>query len=244
MLVLGARDTLDALTGRLRFAPSTEMAPLPCIVITNCGFGTPVTPVFSLPLLLFVKHCRGIVVVMARQAKGEHGFSAKNKYKSGDDDKDHKSDFSVESAEDLRIVLKHLVRRKFTSPQKIALFGGSHGGLAIGLSITKHPDLFGAAVVNNGLFDLLRYHLFNPPGVGAQGSPGPHASAAHYWRNSLWCEEYGCAEESPEDLIKMKSFSPLHNVGNLKNLKSFPHILLNTGNYSCKFTLLFLTKLS
>jgi hypothetical protein len=148
--------------------------------------------VFSLPLLLFVQHCGGIVVVVARQARGDRSGARRRRplryAGSGDADRDRDGaadgdgdgdgaafqpaprDGIAESAADLRTVLRHLARRGFSSPGQTALLGGSHGGLSLGLAATRHPELFAAAAVNHGLFDLLRYQLFNPPLDRGDGS--------------------------------------------------------------------------
>lgn len=149
VLVLGSRDTLDALTSTL------PTAPRPCIVVPPNGFGAPSSPVFSLPLLLFVQHCSGIVVVMARQARGDrsgngngngNGIGKRPVLHAGTGDADGDGavfppppprDGIAESAADLRTVLRHLARRGFSSPGQMALLGGSHAGVSLGLAIVK-----------------------------------------------------------------------------------------------------------
>jgi len=205
------------------------------------GFGVPITPVFSLPLLLFVKYCRGIVVLVAQQDKGRHRIGTKVFENKGvnrvSDNESRRFDLSP--------VLRHLIRKGYTSPSQIALFGGSHAGISIGLSLAKHPELFSAAVVNNGIFDLLRVHILNPPLLPHRPSAEVKGSnkdveegvtvetAPQYWRRSLWCEEYGCAEESIEECVRMKSISPLHCLADLPQTASFPAVLLNTRNSFC-----------
>ena len=271
-----SRDTLDALTARLHHsqAPLPPSAPRPCIVIPPNGFGAPATPVFSLPLLLFVQHCRGIVVLVARQARGDRsdcgtGGRGAGRHRGrrqglhvdgpGDADDDAaaaqppRRDGVAESAADLRTVLRHLIRRGFSSAGQMALLGGSHGGLSLGLAITGHPELFAAAVVNHGLFDLLRYQLFNPPhhhrdrdrdrghgrasssssatGRARGGGGGEDADVSPAERRrSLWGEEFGCASLSEQDLRRALALSPLHAAAESRAPQTpSPAVLLLAG---------------
>ena len=266
VLVLGQRDTLDSLTSRLRRSQPIPSTPRPCIVIAPPGFGAPVAPVFSLrkkrppyhivalnetieslvcaALLLFVQHCGGIVVLIARQARGDRSYSGRGKrprllYAADPEDADEQPsrDGVAESAADLRTVLQHLIRRGFTSPSQMALFGGSHGGLALGLSITQHAELFAAAVINNGLFDLLRYQIFNPAHNGGHGRTNNSTSTCAEdvtpsEQRSLWSEEYGCATQSEQDMQRMRSLSPLHAAASMTITpqKPPPAVMLHAGS--------------
>jgi len=239
LLLLAGRDVLDTITdSRLQSNESNphrqQQLTRPCIIYSYGGFGVPITPVFSLPLLLFVKYCRGIVVLVAQQDKGRHSIG--NKFFSSSDDSSNGCNDSRRF--DLSPVLRHLISKGYTSPSQIALFGGSHAGISIGLSLAKHPELFSAAVVNNGIFDLLRLHILNPPLLPHRPSADKNsnngsdegvkaATAPHYWRRSLWCEEYGCAEESVEECDRMKALSPLHCLAHLPPVATFPAVLLN-----------------
>jgi prolyl oligopeptidase len=81
--------------------------------------------------------------------------------------------------------------RGFTSPQKLAIFGGSNSGTLVGAVITQRPDLFRAALCIAPLLDMVRYHLFD--------------------RARVWADEYGTADD-PEDFRALLAYSPYHHV--------------------------------
>ena len=62
--------------------------------------------------------------------------------------------------DDFQFAAKHLVSRGYTSHSKLAINGNSNGGLLVGVSINQAPELFGAAVAEVGVMDMLRFHLF------------------------------------------------------------------------------------
>jgi len=85
-----------------------------------------------------------------------------------------------------------LIANGYTSNRKLAINGGSNGGLLTGACLTQRPDLYGAVVCEVPVIDMLRYHRFT---VG-----------------SFWVPEYGNAEEHAEHFQFMHAYSPLHNV--------------------------------
>jgi prolyl oligopeptidase len=84
-----------------------------------------------------------------------------------------------------------LVAEKYTSPQKLAIMGGSNGGLLVGAVMTQRPELFAACLPVVGVMDMLRYDQF---------------TAGHFWR-----EEFGSAED-PEEFHALLAYSPYHNL--------------------------------
>lgn len=84
-----------------------------------------------------------------------------------------------------------LIETGQTSPDKLAIFGGSNSGLLVGAAMTQRPDLFRAVVSMVPMLDMLRYHLFDN---------------AHVWK-----EEFGTAED-PDDFAALASYSPYHQV--------------------------------
>jgi prolyl oligopeptidase len=102
---------------------------------------------------------------------------------------------------------EYLIREKYTSPPKLAIGGGSNGGLLVGACLNQRPDLFGAALPAVGVMDMLRFHKFT---IG--------------W---AWTSDYGSAEtrEGFETLIK---YSPLHNI---RPGVKYPATLVTTADH-------------
>lgn len=100
-----------------------------------------------------------------------------------------------------------LVEHKYTSPARLAIAGGSNGGLLVGACLNQRPELFGCAVSMVGVLDMLRYHKFT---VG-------HA----------WVPEYGCAD-NPSHFAFLRAYSPLHNI---RSGVPYPAVLLTTGDH-------------
>jgi prolyl oligopeptidase len=94
--------------------------------------------------------------------------------------------------DDFIAVAEDLVRRKITSPEHLGIMGGSNGGLLMGVMLTQRPELFGAAVVQVPLLDMLRYHLLL---AGAS-----------------WVDEYG-SPDVPEERAWLEQLSPFHRLG-------------------------------
>jgi prolyl oligopeptidase len=93
--------------------------------------------------------------------------------------------------------------------KKIAICGASNGGLTVGAVICQRPDLFGAAIADNGLFDMLKFSFH---GLG--------------W---AWQSEYGSVEVESE-FAALRAYSPYHQVAKLKvKTSDFPHLLINAS---------------
>jgi len=93
--------------------------------------------------------------------------------------------------DDFIAVAQDLVQRGFTSPQHLGIQGGSQGGLLVGTAFTQRPDLFGAAIVQIPLFDMLRYHLIG--------------------RGASWIGEYG-DPRIPEQRAWIEGYSPYQKI--------------------------------
>ena len=101
-----------------------------------------------------------------------------------------------------------LIKNGYTDKDKIAIVGGSNGGLLVGACMTQRPDLFRVAVPQVGVMDMLRYHKFT---IG--------------WN---WASDYGTSDNSKEMFEYLKSYSPLHN---LKKGTRYPATLVTTADH-------------
>ena len=101
-----------------------------------------------------------------------------------------------------------LISEGYTSKERIAIVGGSNGGLLVGACMTQRPDLFRVAIPQVGVMDMLRYHRFT---IG--------------W---TWAPDYGTSEDSPEMFEYLRAYSPLHN---LKPGTHYPATLVTTADH-------------
>ena len=100
-----------------------------------------------------------------------------------------------------------LIQEKYTSTPRLAIHGGSNGGLLVGACLTQRPDLFGAALPAVGVMDMLRYHRFT---IG--------------W---MWKSDYDCSDD-PDGFRYLMTYSPLQN---LKPGVKYPPTLVTTGDH-------------
>jgi prolyl oligopeptidase len=100
-----------------------------------------------------------------------------------------------------------LIANKYTRPQKLAIQGGSNGGLLVGAAMTQRPDLFGAALPAVGVMDMLRFQRFTA--------------------GRFWVDDYG-SSENPEEFKAIYAYSPYHN---LKKGTSYPATLVTTADH-------------
>lgn len=169
----------------------------PVLLYGYGGFNIPVTPGFSTSNAFFVEQ-GGIYVSVTLRGGSEYG---EKWHKAGMlENKQNVFDDFIGAAE-------HLVREKYTSPQKIAIRGGSNGGLLVGAAMTQRPDLFKVALPAVGVMDMLRYHKFT---VG--------------WG---WAVEYGNAD-SASQFPYLYKYSPYHN---LKKGINYPSTLVTTADH-------------
>jgi prolyl oligopeptidase len=161
------------------------------------GFDISMTPGFS-PANLAWMEMGGVYVVANLRGGGEYGkawHEAGTKLK-----KQNVFDDFIGAAE-------WLVNNKVTSPSKLAIGGGSNGGLLIGAAMTQRPELFAAAVPQVGVLDMLRFHKFT---IG--------------W---AWASDYG-SSDNPEEFKALVKYSPLHNI---KAGTCYPATLITTADH-------------
>ncbi len=110
--------------------------------------------------------------------------------------------------DDFIAAAEKLIAEGITSTPKLAISGGSNGGLLVAACLNQRPDLFGAALPAVGVHDMLRFHKFT---IG--------------W---AWQEEFGYPEENEEDFRNLQGYSPIHNV---KEGTAFPPVLIETADH-------------
>ncbi len=108
--------------------------------------------------------------------------------------------------DDFYAAARWLIDRGYTNPDRLAIAGGSNGGLLVGAAMTQHPELFRAVVCSYPLLDMLRYHQF---------------LVARFW-----VPEYGSSEDL-EQFKVLRAYSPYHNV---KPGTKYPALMLITGD--------------
>lgn len=169
----------------------------PTILYGYGGFGISLTPNFSVSSLVWME-MGGVYAVANLRGGGEYGqqwHQAGMKLK-----KQNVFDDFIAAAE-------WLIEHNYTQASKLAISGGSNGGLLVGACMTQRPELFGAALPAVAVMDMLRFHKFT---IG--------------W---AWTSEYGSPENEQEFRV-LYSYSPLHN---LKPGTAYPATLITTGDH-------------
>ncbi|MFW9259686.1 prolyl oligopeptidase family serine peptidase [Nostoc sp. CALU 546] len=161
------------------------------------GFNASMTPGFSVSLLVWME-MGGVYAMPNIRGGGEYG---EEWHQAGmKDKKQNVFDDFISAAE-------WLIANNYTKTDKLAIAGGSNGGLLVGACITQRPDLFGAALPAVGVMDMLRFHKFT---IG--------------W---AWTSEYGSAD-NPEEFPVLYAYSPLQN---LKPDTAYPATLITTADH-------------
>lgn len=162
------------------------------------GFNISLNPGFSAMRIPFLEN-GGIYVQVNLRGGGEYGETwhvAGTKMQ-----KQNVFDDFIAAAE-------YLIATNYTNKDKIAIVGGSNGGLLVGACMTQRPDLFRVAIPEVGVMDMLRYHKFT---IG--------------WN---WASDYGTSEDSKEMFEYLKGYSPLHN---LKPGTKYPATMVTTADH-------------
>lgn len=172
--------------------------PHPTVIWGYGGFRIPVTPMFRTEWRSWVE-AGGVVAVACLRGGGEYGEAwhdagrLANKQRVFDDVYD---------------IAERLVADGWTTHDQLGITGRSNGGLLAGACLTQRPELFGAAVPEVGVLDMLRFHRFT---IG--------------W---AWASDYGNAEADAEQFATLRAYSPLHNV---RPGTAYPPTLVVTGDH-------------
>ncbi|WP_255373538.1 prolyl oligopeptidase family protein [Chitinophaga sp. CF118] len=169
----------------------------PVLLYGYGGFNIPQTPGFNVSNLFFMEQ-GGIFAVVCLRGGSEYGEAW---HKAGM--MEHKQNVF----DDFTSAAEFLIKEKYTEPSRIAIRGGSNGGLLVGACMTQRPDLFKVALPAVGVMDMLRFQLFT---IG--------------W---AWVTEYGSSEK-PEQFKYLLKYSPLHN---LKHGTRYPATLVTTADH-------------
>lgn len=170
----------------------------PTILYGYGGFNVSLTPSFSIVNAAWLE-MGGVYAVPNLRGGGEYG---REWHDAGTQmRKQNVFDDFIAAAE-------YLIENQYTSPEYLAIRGGSNGGLLVGAAMTQRPDLFAVALPAVGVMDMLRYHTFTA-GAG-------------------WAYDYGTAEQSKEMFEYLKGYSPLHN---LKPGTAYPATLVTTADH-------------
>ncbi len=170
----------------------------PLLLYGYGGFNISLTPTFSISRIPFIEQ-GGIYVTVNLRGGGEYGeawHQEGTKLK-----KQNVFDDFIGAAE-------YLINEKYTNPSKLAILGGSNGGLLVGACMTQRPELFKVAIPVVGVMDMLRYQNFT---IG--------------W---AWAGDYGRSDESKEMFAYLYGYSPLHN---LKKGVSYPATMAITADH-------------
>jgi prolyl oligopeptidase len=162
------------------------------------GFSVTMTPSFSASVIAWIEQ-GGVYAVACIRGGGEYG---ERWHEAG------KLEKKQNVFDDFIAASEFLIREKYTSPARLAINGGSNGGLLVGAVMTQRPELYAAAVPQVGVMDMLRYDEFTG--------------------GAAWAVEYGSAKQDKAAFQYLRAYSPLHNI---KSGVCYPATLVTTADH-------------
>jgi len=160
------------------------------------GFNISMTPSYATTRLTWMD-MGGIYAVANLRGGGEYG----EEWHQGGTKLNKQNVF-----DDFIAAAEYLVSEGYTRPSKLAIFGGSNGGLLVGAVVNQRPDLFGAAIPAVGVMDMLRFHNFTA--------------------GRFWTDDYGSSDD-PEEFAALLKYSPYHNI---RKGTVYPAIMVTTAD--------------
>jgi prolyl oligopeptidase len=168
----------------------------PTLLYGYGGFNIPLTPAFSISRVMWLE-MGGVYAQANLRGGGEYG---KEWHEAGTKlRKQNVFDDFIAAAE-------WLIANKYTRPDRLAIQGGSNGGLLVGAALTQRPDLFGACLPAVGVMDMLRFQKFTA--------------------GRFWVDDYGSSDD-PKEFKALYAYSPYHN---LKKGTKYPATLVTTAD--------------
>ncbi|QDU23957.1 prolyl oligopeptidase family serine peptidase [Urbifossiella limnaea] len=172
----------------------------PTLLYGYGGFNISLTPGFSVSRLMWME-MGGVFAVANLRGGGEYG------------DDWHRAGTKTKKQnvfDDFIAAGEWLVKEKYTSPKKLAIQGGSNGGLLVGACMTQRPDLYGACLPAVGVMDMLRFQKFTA--------------------GRFWTDDYGSSEsENPEEFKALLAYSPYHTLLR-SGPRDYPATLVTTAD--------------
>jgi prolyl oligopeptidase len=181
------------LTHRRDVSPNGDV---PTLLYGYGGFQVAIGPIFKPEWLAWMER-GGLLAVASLRGGSEYGKSWHDAGRLANKQK---------VFDDFGACARWLAASGWTRLERLGITGRSNGGLLVGASITQHPELFGAAVAEVGVMDMLRFHQFT---IG--------------WG---WTSDYGSPDD-PDDFRRLLAYSPLHNCVP----RDYPPTLVTTGDH-------------